>query len=118
MNEHRTKNFANLGHDFGSNMGKAIQESIEHQIDVLTESDWFKMKIRDAANDEFLKFLQEPEFESAVHNALSDWLKRVQTTVNLSLMDENNEKRKTRFKKREKLKNKNGNDLFKIDCFR
>ena len=103
MNEHRTEHFAKLHNDFGSNMGKAIQESIEHQINVLTESDWFKKEIRYAANDEFLKFLQEPEFESAVHNALSDWLKRVQTTVNLSLMDENNEKLKTRWKKREKL---------------
>ena len=103
MNEHRTEHFAKLHNDFGSNMGKAIQESMEHQIDVLTESDWFKKKIRDAANDEFLKFLQEPEFESAVHHALNDWLKRVQTTVRLSLMDENNEKRKTRFKKIEKL---------------
>ena len=48
MNEHRTKNFANLGHDFGFNMGKAIQESIEHQIDVLTESDWFQDKLEEA----------------------------------------------------------------------
>tara|TARA_B100000214_G_C23540038_1_gene433587 strand:- start:64 stop:243 length:180 start_codon:yes stop_codon:yes gene_type:complete len=51
LNEHRTENFANLGHDFGSNMGKAIQESIEHQIDVLTESDWFQDKLEEAVKN-------------------------------------------------------------------
>ncbi len=103
MNEHRTEHFAQLHHNFGSNMGKAIQESIEHQIDVLTTSDWFEEKVRDAVDDAFGKLSKEPEFESAVHQALNDWLKKVQTTVKLSLMDENNEKRKTRSKKREKL---------------
>ena len=103
MNEHRTEHFAKLHQDFGSNMGKPIQETIEHQIDVLTSGDWLEEKIRDAADDAFWKFLKEPEFESAVHQALNDWLKKVQTTVKLSLMDENNEKRKTRSKKREKL---------------
>lgn len=126
MNEHRTEHFANLGHDFGSNigeaiqdsvehqfanfgqdfgsnLGKAIQESIEHQIDVLTTSDWFEEKVRDAVDDAFWKLSKEPEFESAVHQALNDWLNKVQSTVKLSLMDENDEKRKTRSKKREKL---------------
>ncbi len=103
MNEHRTEHFANLVHDFSSNMGKAIQESIEHQIDVLTTSDWFEEKVRDAVNNAFWKLSKEPEFESAVHQALNHWLKKVQTTVKLSLMDENNEKRKIRSKKREKL---------------
>ena len=51
MNEHRTEHFANLGHDFGSNMGKAIQESVEHQIDVLTESDWFLDKLEEVVEN-------------------------------------------------------------------
>lgn len=51
LNEHRTEHFANFGHDFGSNMGKAIQESIEHQIDVLTESDWFQEKLNKAVEN-------------------------------------------------------------------
>ena len=51
MNEHRTEHFAQLHHNFGSNMGKAIQESIEHQIDVLTESDWFQEKLNKAVEN-------------------------------------------------------------------
>ena len=51
MNEHRTEYFANLGQDFGSNLGKAIQETIEHQIDVLTESDWFQDKLNKAVEN-------------------------------------------------------------------
>ena len=57
MNEHRTEHFAKLHQDFGSNMGKPIQETIEHQIDVLTSGDWLEEKLRDAADAAFLKFL-------------------------------------------------------------
>ena len=96
MNEHRTEHFAKLHQDFGSNLGKAIQETIEHQIDVLSSGDWLEEKIRDAADDAFRKFFKEPEFESAVHQALNDWLNKVQSTVRVSLMDDNNEKRKIR----------------------
>ena len=51
MNEHRTEHFAKLHQDFGFNMGKAIQETIEHQIDVLTESDWFQDKLNKAVEN-------------------------------------------------------------------
>ncbi len=74
MNEHRTEHFANLVHDFSSNIGRAIQESIEHQLstfgqtigsdigeaiqesiehqmDVLTESDWFQEKLNKAVEN-------------------------------------------------------------------
>mgnify|MGYP003129090108 CR=1 FL=1 len=50
-NEHRTEHFAKLHNDFGSNMGKALQEIIEHQIDVLTESDWFLDKLEEVVEN-------------------------------------------------------------------